>query len=476
MKPKNEPTDYTLFDYGFITFDDDGKKVYNLYEGNSLRIVYNTDFQKENFDEIRLIKKDLVCPHCHARMVKNGSYKFKYNKMIFIRISGYKCCNTNHTHYVYASKLKDVDKFCSFDREIRKLGVKLSLIDFLSYDKLSELLEALTGVNVNRETMFYFTDDSIDEILEEIQKEQELEITKLNIKPSGHYGYDEQYIFINGELFMRMTIIDNENNLIINNELIHKDDFNQNTIQDFMERSLKNLEVKSITTDGNNSYPNIIDALGAIHHRCVFHIMKNLMDDIKKDIRRLEKRIDTINSTKDNNKAKLKELDKLDKGKKGKPSKEDKEWKKHIKEKKKLRSENSKLTTERSNKRKELRQFITFKRRVSLIFKSKKEKTAINRYNKLLNDKRIPMKIKKFLEKIEDILPNLINHIEDDDIPSTNNKVEGFYKITLPKCKKRIYRTIKGIKRRMLLSQLRWTHRQVLGHTGPLIKINLLTF
>jgi len=66
MNRKNEPTDYTLFDYGFITFDDDGKKVYNLYEGNSLRIVYNTDFQKENFDEIRLIKKDLVCPHCHA--------------------------------------------------------------------------------------------------------------------------------------------------------------------------------------------------------------------------------------------------------------------------------------------------------------------------------------------------------------------------------------------------------------------------
>ena len=109
------------------------------------------------------------------RMVKNGSYKFKYNKMIPIRISGYSCCNTNHTHYVYASKLKDVDKFCSFDREIRKLGVKLSLIDFLSYDKLSELLEALTGVNVNRETMFYFTDDSINEILEEIEKEQELE-------------------------------------------------------------------------------------------------------------------------------------------------------------------------------------------------------------------------------------------------------------------------------------------------------------
>ena len=45
--------------------------------------------------------------------------------------------------------------------------------------------------------MFYFTDDSIDEFIVEIRKKQELEIIKLNIKLSGHYEYDEQYIFIN---------------------------------------------------------------------------------------------------------------------------------------------------------------------------------------------------------------------------------------------------------------------------------------
>lgn len=196
----------------------------------------------------------------------------------------------------------------------------------------------------------------------------------------------------------------------------------------------------------------------------------------KKISEHLENRIKTISSKKKENKARLAELDQLDKGKSGRPSEDDKEWNKHIKEKENLRRENSKLTTERKNKRQELNHYKTFKRRVSLIFKSKKEKTAIKRYNKLLNDKRIPKKIKKFLERIEDVLPPLINHIEDDDIPSTNNKVEGFYKITLPGCKKRIYRTVKGVERRMMLSQLRWTHRQVLKQTGPLIKINLLTF
>ena len=91
------------------------------------------DFQKEAFDKIRIVKKDPICPHCHAKMVKNGGYDFNYNKNIPTTISGYKCSNKQHTHYVYASKLKDVDKYCSFDHEIRKLGVKLSLIEFLSY-------------------------------------------------------------------------------------------------------------------------------------------------------------------------------------------------------------------------------------------------------------------------------------------------------------------------------------------------------
>ena len=117
MKTKNKPTDSSLFEHGFITFVD-GKKVYNLYEEDSLKIIYTTTFKDEQFDEIRIVKKDMECPHCHARLVKNGSYKFNHNKMIPIRISGYKCCNKDQTHYQYASKLKDVDKFVAVESEV----------------------------------------------------------------------------------------------------------------------------------------------------------------------------------------------------------------------------------------------------------------------------------------------------------------------------------------------------------------------
>ena len=56
----------------------------------------------------------------------------------------------------------------------------------------------------------------------------------------------------------------------------------------------------------------------------------------------------------------------------------------------------------------------------------------------------------------------LINHIGNKDIPATNNIVENYYRTTLPQKHKRIYRTLKGLKKRIKEQQIRWIHRQVL--------------
>ena len=475
MKHKNKPTDNVLSELGFTIFDGN-KKVYNLYEGNSLMILYTDLFQKECFDEVRLVKRDNPrCSKCNCSMVKNGSTKFHFNKDVWVRIEGYKCSNEEETHYEYASKLLDVDKCCSFSREIRNLSVKLSLIDFISYEKIGEILEALTGIRLNRETIYYFTEANVDDVIDEIKEQQELEIKKLDIKPSGHFGYDEQYLFINGILFLRMTIIDNNTNPIIGEDIVSHEDFDKNTIQDFLEKSLKDTEVISITTDGNNAYPNIIEALGAIHNRYVFHVMKNLMDDIKTNIRVLKNRIDYLDRKIEENEEEILVLKQEVEGKIGRASKDDEDWNKNIKNRKGLRSKTTKLRNERTQKKKQLQYYILFKDRISLIFKSKSVKTANNRFNRIIKDKRLPDKIKTFLQRIEKYLPSILNHINHEEIPSTNNKVEGYYKITLPGSKKRIYRTTKGVLRRIKLSQLRRTHSHVLQHHGPILKINILS-
>ena len=56
-----------------------------------------------------------------------------------------------------------------------------------------------------------------------------------------------------------------------------------------------------------------------------------------------------------------------------------------------------------------------------------------------------------------------IEYYKNPDIPRTNNKIEGYFKITLPKHLKRIYRTREGLIRWMRLQKIRWTERNVIN-------------
>ena len=65
------------------------------------------------------------------------------------------------------------------------------------------------------------------------------------------------YIFVNKKLYLRMTIIDVHTKLIIADTLVNEEEFNETTIKDFLESHLKDKKLKSITTDGRNTYNNI---------------------------------------------------------------------------------------------------------------------------------------------------------------------------------------------------------------------------
>lgn len=116
----------------------------------------------------------------------------------------------------------------------------------------------------------------------------------MNIQPSGVYSYDEQHVFIKKELYMRMTLIDHQNKLIMYEYIVHNDDFNDNTIQNFLETAINTQPLKAIITNGRKSYKTIIEATGAIHHRCYFHLMKNLMTPLTKHTNKIKRRNKTL--------------------------------------------------------------------------------------------------------------------------------------------------------------------------------------
>ena len=98
-----------------------------------------------------------------------------------------------------------------------------------------------------------------------------------------------------------------------------------------------------------------------------------------------------------------------------------------------------------------------------MIFKSKKEKTAKNRFQKLLDKiDQLPEEIATFIEKLSKNLDKSLNHITNKLIPSTNNLIENYFGTTLPRHLKRIFRTDKGLELRLKLNRIRWIERNVL--------------
>jgi hypothetical protein len=124
-------------------------------------------------------------------------------------------------------------------------------IAYLSYEKKSELMELMTSVPMPRSTVHYQEKTLADDYLAKKEKEIADMIKELGIEPEGVYHYDEQVLWVNTNLKLRMTIIDADNNLIINEDVVDSEDFEKDTIKKFLKKSLKGLELKAIITDGH---------------------------------------------------------------------------------------------------------------------------------------------------------------------------------------------------------------------------------
>ena len=77
----------------------------------------------------------------------------------------------------------------------------------------------------------YYELNPIDQYLDKEENRINKLIQELNIKPSGFYSYDEEFIKISKEIYVRMIIIDAHTRLIINDQIIRREDFSKETIK-----------------------------------------------------------------------------------------------------------------------------------------------------------------------------------------------------------------------------------------------------
>ena len=465
MKPKNNPTDSILaFDlFKFFPSPKD-QKIYVSKTVSPNLIYVMEDILTESWKFVYYDEDISVCPVCQAPLNHNGTSKLNLNKNLLIYKQTYKCPDKkcNFTKITHPEDF--IAKHCNYAKEIKEKPQEYSFISYLSYQIKTEMLNLHFGTEMSRQTIYNAQNDNIDNLLAEQEKKLFEDIKKLKINYSGIYCYDEEYIKVSKEVYVRMTLVDFQTKIIVNDQIIPKEDFNQETVKKYLKSSLKGLKLKTIVTDGLKIYDEIIEELGAKHQKCVFHIMQGLMTPLQKLLNKKNKKINDLEKRINKKTKKLNDLYKKTPNKKGRAKKTDIELIKNRQKIKKLKLEISEAKFQKRKLKKEIKEYNHYKEKIQLIFKSKTYKTAMKRYNELKeNIKNLPKIFQDFLENLETKIDKALNHTLDKDIPKTNNLIELIFRTTFPGKIKTIFRTLKGAKRQIRMNNIRWMKRNVLG-------------
>ena len=124
-----------------------------------------------------------------------------------------------------------------------------------------------------------------------------------------------------------------------------------------------------------------------------------------------------------------------------------------------MEKENRRLKKKENSKiQKEIDQYENYNERISEIFNQKTFKNAKLRYSILKNQiEHLPDEIAKFITKLGKDLDNTLSHIENENIPKTNNWLELFFKIVFPK---KIQKTIQNNQRSKKILK-KWKNQMV---------------
>ena len=260
-----------------------------------------------------------------------------------------------------------------------------------------------------------------------IDKEKTLmnEIKKLNITPSGYYNYYEEFIKISKEIYVRLTLIDAHTRMIINDELIPKNQFNKEYIEKFLRQSTDGIKLETIITDGYSVYREIIKKLGAKHQLCTFHLMHTLMTDLNPILHRKNNKIESLKEQNDKKRNKIEDLKNEQPLKRGRKKKIDTKAQKNSDKRKQLNIEIRQNNDKIRKIKAKIKELLFYKKKIQKIFKAKTLKTAWKHFNKLKeNLEELPDVIKDYVKKLDKKIDLVLEQVKDRNIPKINNLVE----------------------------------------------------
>ena len=401
------------------------KNIKAPYECMELKEYKLSDFVPE-FSEFRQ-SDDLSRFGCEniednlIRLEKRGKIHFEN------RISICPSCKSHHTvkNGTYQRKLiflRIGEQICTIQK------YKCKKCDKVFYSDLSSLVYSNSNITLPVidciENLYQIYGAGLHKIRFDLKQQHNIEISHQSIENillkskyefnyenrtySGYYLFDSLWVKIKGKWNYLLALFDVKLNTLVSVKLVESED--SKTIYQFLHESLRNQEKISIGTDLKHEYREAIDKLKVKQQFCKFHVKQNINKRFKDyfDKNQLEKE--------------------------------------------------------------EFNELIDLKKHIFKILDAKNLNDAKNLRNQLLDKKYSK---NNFTIKIVDkfIIPyfqKLTTHLENTNIPSTNNKIKNIFQKIFPKHIKRTMKIEQGLLRRFMLKLNHWNikNKKEKNHTS----------
>lgn len=479
MYLKNTPTIEYLSESvfkNFVRFEED-KVVLKDSCPKELAIIF---YYMEPSD-IRVVYEmsNPVC-ECGNKLDKHAIIKWEMDLTYPIFKYQYKCRTCGKTIITPLNNI--VDKYSSYTKDTKDLVVNIYSNEHISYANATKFINEDQGLNISKQSIYNYNNDKTDDYLLEKEKIIEEKLKQKDIDLSGFPGHDEAFCRINGEKYSFLAMVDSNNQRIINDQLIPEEEY-RDLLETFITYSLKDLSIyknpdkpnpphpillpdlkkDTLIGDGLKEYPHIAKKNNMDFHPCGFHKIMNQRKPIWKIQKRLLKKIESNKKKIEKNNEKINKYYEKYKGQFKKIGNKNKKRRKEKDKVTKMEKENKNLKAENKKLKKEYDEYENYNERISEIFKQDTIKKAKMRFNILNNQiDKLPDEIAKFIRKLGKNLDQTLSHIENKNIPNTNNWLELFFNIIFPKKYRNRFKTIPGVTRFLRARKIKWHENIVL--------------
>jgi transposase-like protein len=369
-----------LFDFGREEINFEDKIEENVFkEEKTKNINKNVHILKERHFEML----NPICPYCNSiKHTKQGFYqikpKFDNDKKVKIHLQRYKCKKCDKKYSTNLFNIKEENK--SYLNTIKEKTRQSKLFRGGSLRNIALDFKIFKNMTISHTTIKNFL--KIDE--NKINRKNNRISQKIK-QLSGYLIIDEQFIKCDKKKIYRVTLHDKHIKNPIAEEIMESR--TKENILSLIKEVTKGHKIKSITTDGFQTYESVAEELNIKHQTCIFHMFKSIRKEILDDLK----------------KNKYTEL--------------------------------------------EIISTLHYLTELQNVFRTYNYDECLELFEELLNKSKYfkPILIEMISEKIIPNFNRLTEYMRDNSIPRTSNKAEQEYSKTKPYEIKRKYKTINGI-------------------------------